>query len=131
VFEMPAEARDAVARSLGEALASEPGVRVALLFGSFARGEPFRDLDVGVEFGGPFSLLDVGRLATRLWSAAGEPAFEIDVVPLDDAPASFRLEVAETGRLLRERHEGDAVEFAVAARRDAIDLAAALEDERP
>ena len=37
-----------IERRLIEVLEANPGVRFAYLFGSAARGEPFRDLDVGV-----------------------------------------------------------------------------------
>lgn len=119
--------RNRITEALRRALEAEERVRVAFLFGSFARGEPFRDVDIGVELDEPFRLLSLGGLSRRLWTALGRPRFELDVVPLNDAPHSFRLEVADGGRVLHERHPGDAFEFAVQAQSDTIDFRLAWE----
>jgi predicted nucleotidyltransferase len=85
---------------LAEALQSWPGVRLAVLFGSAARGEaaPSSDLDVGV-------LFDPGRetagaLEVALARAAGR---HVDLVRLDAAPPLLRFEIARDGRVLLER----------------------------
>jgi uncharacterized protein len=86
-------------RSLLQALESWPGLRLAVLFGSAARGEsgPDSDLDVGV-------LFEAGRertagLEVALARAAGR---RVDLVCLDAAPPLLRFEVARDGRVLLE-----------------------------
>lgn len=116
--------RDGWLESLASAFACESSVQVAFVFGSFLGGDAFRDLDIAVWLDEPFSLLDVARLTSRLWAAVGRPAFELDVVPLNDAAPAFLAEVAEKGRLLVERHEGAALDLAVRARSDWLDLRA-------
>jgi len=113
--------REALSDALEAALTREPTVRVAYLFGSFQQGGGFRDVDVAVWLDEPFSLLDLGRLAYRLWSASGRPRFEIDVVSLNDAAPEFVARVAEDGRLVRERLPGAALELATRARSDWLD----------
>ena len=120
---MPAaEDRGRLIRALRETLGREPAVRVAFLFGSVARGEPFRDVDIGVELAEPFRLLEVAALSNRLWVAAGRPSCELDVVPLNDAPPEFRLRVADEGIALAERIPGLAEDFAVQALSEKADL---------
>ena len=87
-------------RSLLQALESWPGVRLAVLFGSAARGEsgPNSDLDIGV-------LFEAGRESTAglevaLGRAAGR---RLDLVRLDTAPPLLRFEIARDGRVLLER----------------------------
>ena len=87
-------------RSLLEALEPWPGVRLAVLFGSAARGQsgPGSDLDVGV-------LLEPGQesaaaLEVALARATGR---RLDLVRLDAAPPLLRFEIARDGRVLVER----------------------------
>ena len=77
-----------------------PGLRLAVLFGSSARGEAHADsdLDVGV-------LLAPGAdsesaLQVALARATGRG---VDVVRLDRAPPLLRFEIARDGRVLVER----------------------------
>jgi hypothetical protein len=75
-------------------------VRLAILFGSAARGVALEssDLDVGVSLEGgghPGPLLEVelSRVSHR----------RVDLVVLDDAPPLLRFEIARDGRVLVER----------------------------
>lgn len=83
-----------------EALESWPGVRLAVLFGSAARGDaaPGSDLDVGV-------LFDTGRenAAALEVALARTTRRRVDLVRLDVAPPLLRFEIARDGRLLLER----------------------------
>jgi hypothetical protein len=83
-----------------EALESWPGVRLAVLFGSAARGEsgPDSDLDVGV-------LFEAGREGAAALEVALARASErrLDLVGLDTAPPLLRFEIARDGRVLVER----------------------------
>jgi uncharacterized protein YutE (UPF0331/DUF86 family)/predicted nucleotidyltransferase len=85
--------------SLIDALSAEPGVRLAVLFGSSARGRERRgsDLDVGV-VGEPED--GENMLQVRLARATGR---SVDLVALDTAPPLLRFEIARDGQLLLER----------------------------
>lgn len=90
-------------------------MRTAFIFGSFARSEPFRDHDIAIELYEPFSLLDIGAVHARRSKTLGDPPYELDVVPLNDAPPSFRLVVVDTGLLVFERCAGNGLETASAS----------------
>lgn len=84
-------------------LERDSAVRWAYLFGSSARGEPFRDLDVGV-------VLDPqrGRGAVRfglLISALEQaiPEVPVDVVDLEAASPALRASAIQQSRLLLDR----------------------------
>ena len=123
--QLPPPERAAFLGKLKAAFAVESQVVVAFVFGSFARGEPFADIDIGVQLDEPFTAMDVARLATRLWLATGGPSHELDVVPLNDAPPSFRLEVTQ-GIAIHQRFEGAAADFKVMAWSEKLDFDAAL-----
>lgn len=53
------------------------GIKKACLFGSFARGEKFNDIDVIIEPPRGFSLLDLSALANRLEEITG---FKFDIL---------------------------------------------------
>lgn len=77
-----------------------PRLRLALLFGSAAKGKlrADSDLDVGIVPADPaLSLRGELELAARLGRATGR---EVDIVRLDEAPAILRFEVARDHILL-------------------------------
>jgi uncharacterized protein len=84
------------------ALRSDPDVRLAVAFGSSARGSASRssDLDIGVVGVPPSRLpalaVTLGRLACR----------EVDLIQLETAPPLLRFEIARDGVLLAERTAG-------------------------
>lgn len=108
---------DAERRRILEALSDElrgtQGLRLVFAFGSFVRGEPFRDLDLAVLFDDPRDWRGIGRVEGRASEALGELDVPIDIVPLNDASPAFRREVVREGRLLWEREPGTAREFEV------------------
>jgi predicted nucleotidyltransferase len=115
--------RQAMLRVIADAVRSLPGVRLAWAYGSFLRGEPFRDLDLAVQFVGPPGWRDPNRIAQAVWIALGRPPFDIDVVPTNDATPAFRWEVARSGVLLAESARGEATDFTALARSEIIDMA--------
>ncbi len=107
--------------ALCRTLADLPGVRLAVLFGSTARGRETAssDLDVGVlleEDGGT----TLWQVETALAAAVARP---LDLVDLRRAPPLLRCQVAREGRLLVERREGDWKQFKLRALRDWWDWA--------
>ncbi|MCP4661981.1 MAG: nucleotidyltransferase domain-containing protein [bacterium] len=114
---MPADLRTA----LVEALSSLPGVQLAVLFGSFARGceGPRSDVDVGLRLY-PDSLADRLRAEVTLGRAARRA---IDLVHLDEAPPLLRFEIAGDGQLLYEQEPGAWTEFKAQAMVDWWDFA--------
>lgn len=85
---------------LRRALASFPEVKLAVLFGSTARGKarPGSDVDLGLLLE-PYSADLRFRVEAELGRAAGR---EVDTVLLDEAPPLLRFEVARDGVLLSE-----------------------------
>lgn len=90
-------------RELVAALRTEPNVRLAVLFGSAARGESHgsSDLDLLVHFDRPEGLAAV-RLALRLTERIGR---DVQIVSLPDAEAAPLLleDVLRDGRVLVDR----------------------------
>jgi predicted nucleotidyltransferase len=84
--------------------ASRPEIRLAVVFGSTARGEAGArsDVDLGVLLD-PYSPSLRFRVEAELGRAAGRP---VDVVLLDEAPPLLRFEITRDGLLLFERDEG-------------------------
>jgi predicted nucleotidyltransferase len=91
---------DALLERLRQGIASLPEVRLAVLFGSTARGQarPQSDVDLGV-------LLDPDtpdvrfKAETELGRAEGR---SVDVVFLNQAPPLLRFEIAKEGILLHQ-----------------------------
>lgn len=106
---------------LRERAASLPEVKLAVLFGSTARGQARKgsDVDLGL-------LVDPDTREARLKAlvelerAAGR---EVDLVFLDEAPPLLRFEIARDGVLLFERQEGLWTGFKVKAMVDWWDWA--------
>ncbi|MBV8734308.1 MAG: nucleotidyltransferase domain-containing protein [Solirubrobacterales bacterium] len=106
---MPLSERQYVRRSwkllsaLRTALRTEHNVRLALLFGSAARGTaaPGSDVDVLVALRDP-GLERVVELSTKLSAATGR---RVDVIRLEDAQSepSFLADVIADGRVLVDR----------------------------
>ena len=103
-----------------EALESWPGARLAVLFGSAARGEsgPGSDLDVGVLFETGPDRSTVLEVALARATGRG-----VDVVRLDSAPPLLRFEIARDGRVLLERSPHAWADFRARAMTDWWDWA--------
>jgi predicted nucleotidyltransferase len=97
-------ARDAVVAGLHAALAAEPRVRWAYLFGSLARGEPFRDVDVAVAvIPGAFpSLPSLGSLSRALAAATGIEGVTVDLFDVERCPLPMIDEVLRDGVVLHD-----------------------------
>jgi len=81
-----------------------PGLKLAVLFGSTARGEarPRSDVDLGILIE-PYSPSARFTAEAQLGRAAQRP---IHLILLDEAPPLLRFEIARDGVLLLEKEEG-------------------------
>jgi len=113
-----------VKEQLRERLAAEPGVAVAYLFGSVARGD-FRagsDVDVGVLYAQdpPRTLEGLGLdLEADLERAVGH---QVQLVVLNRAPVDLIHRVLRDGVLLKDDDPSLRIRFEVKARREYFDL---------
>lgn len=92
--------RAAAIETIRKALAGERGLVFAYLFGSFAEGGPFHDIDVAIFLdGGEPDVRDrrAFDLAGRLETALRLP---VDVVTLNGRPATFRFHACSGEPLL-------------------------------
>jgi predicted nucleotidyltransferase len=103
---VPAERRTELGTAperLTRVLAEDPALRWAYLFGSAARGEPFRDLDVGVVLDSELGrgAVRYGQLVAALEQAV--PEIPLDVVDLVAATPALRAAAVRECRLLLDR----------------------------
>lgn len=98
------------------------GVRLALLFGSRARGQARSDsdIDVAVLLDDEAARADRGATVRRIVAELGRTvsSSHLDLVVLNDAPALLRQRVLRDGIVLFQRTPEDRVRFAVKAIRD-------------
>jgi uncharacterized protein len=92
----------AISASLRSALAGRADVRVAVLFGSQARGTAREDSDVDVAVDAPEA--DLLALGATLAAAVGR---EVDVVALEDATIPLLEHLVRDGAVVHEGHPGD------------------------
>lgn len=98
---MSQESRDRLLGELSAALVDDPGIRFAVVYGSFLDQDAFRDVDLGIwTTNSADPRLDM-KLAASLSSALGVP---FDVRRLNDAPVPF-LYRALRGRIVLVRDE--------------------------
>jgi predicted nucleotidyltransferase len=90
-----------LARELGLALRDCRGVRLALLFGSHARGDAREGSDVDIAVDAP--CLDLIELAARLSQAIRR---DVDVVPVQDAGVPLLEEIVRDAIVIYEAREG-------------------------
>ncbi|MBC8070869.1 MAG: nucleotidyltransferase domain-containing protein [Deltaproteobacteria bacterium] len=95
-----------VVAQLREVLRARHDVELALLFGSFARGQETErsDLDVAVHAPG----VDLLELGARLVDATSR---EVDLIPLEDADIPLREELVRDAFVLHERRPGAATRW--------------------
>lgn len=107
-------------RQLGALLDAVPGVCLAVLFGSTARGHARAgsDIDIAVAMAPGAEFATATRVA--LERATGRP---VSVTRLTDAPPLLRFEIARDGMVLTEREPGAWVRFQAEAMVDWWDWA--------
>jgi predicted nucleotidyltransferase len=120
---------DGLLESLRQRVASLPEVRLAVLFGSTARGEARSrsDVDLGLSID-PDTQAIRRHVEAELERAVGRP---VDVVYLGESPPLLRFEISRDGVLLLEREDGLWTDFKARAMVDWWDwapLAKRIED---
>ena len=96
---------------LRQALARGPKLRLAILFGSRARGgaRPDSDVDIAIlPASSDLSLMNENRLGAELERAAGAP---VDMIRIDEAPAALRWRIARDGVVLLSEPAREASRF--------------------
>ena len=97
--------------ALRRALAEDPRVDYALLFGSSARGSAHAvsdlDIAVGLNSRTRLEVLELGDLVSRLEHATGR---SIDLLVLDEAPPAIAYRVFRDGRVIVEKDHRALVE---------------------
>jgi uncharacterized protein len=102
-----------------------PEVMAAFLIGSQARGTagPLSDVDLAIIHDSALSRRESLELRLSLIAAAGDAlgTSEVDVIPLNRAPALIRHEALRDALILIDRDPQARVEFQVSALRDYLD----------
>ena len=101
---MPPSTDSSLHAALRGALAGVPDVAFAVVFGSFARGNPHAGSDVDVALGfGPDrrpTARELGAIVSRLEEAVGQ---SVDIVVLDHAPPGLAYRVFRDGVVVLAR----------------------------
>lgn len=121
----PVPGLEPVRRAIVELVAEQP-LRLAVLFGSMARGEPRpRDVDIALLGDGALDLIALTNVLTRRLRTQN-----VDLVDLRTADPLLMALVARDGLVLHEREPGEFDRFASLASRRFADTAKFREAER-
>src|SRR5215211_400056 len=96
------EDRQRMAQRLRSTLVSSADIVFTYIYGSFARGEPVRDLDVALyttEDKDFLFAIDVAALLRR------DTGFEVDITVMNHAPAALQFAILRDGLLLFSKDE--------------------------
>lgn len=100
-----------------------PEVVAAYLYGSAARGEPARDLDIAILFRDELPpARDLERMAADLQRLGAPHGPEIDLRPLNRTAPRFRANVVREGRVLVDRDPRKRVEAEARALSEWLDF---------
>jgi len=100
-FKLKPQEREGLLEKLRKELSEREEVQLAIVYGSFLKGYPFRDIDVAVYVAAEGDLLDYKlRLEEELEEKLGYP---IDVAVLNEAPPWFAEKVLRKGQPLLTR----------------------------
>lgn len=99
---LPPEEREKLIDKIKNLLQQREDILFAYLFGSFAEGGPFRDIDLAIGGREPFTLgalLDLNELLEK------ELGYYVDLIDLREANLGLQMEVFRRGILLFSRDE--------------------------
>jgi len=93
--------RQHIVRLMASILEAKPEIGFAYIHGSFASGEPFRDIDLAIHLS-DVTGKDLIRYEIRLETELEDPGFPGGCEALNMAPLSFRYSLFRHGRLILE-----------------------------
>jgi len=96
------EDRQRITESVRSILASSEDIVFAYIYGSFARGEPVRDLDLALYTTEDKDILFASDVAALLRNDTG---FEVDVTVMNHAPVALQFAILRDGLLLFSKDE--------------------------
>ena len=100
--------RERLMQAIVGRLSRETDILFAYLHGSFAAGEAFRDIDIGVVVGKEKDLSFESDLSYELSSALGQ---EVEVRMINDAPVAFQMAVLTGSILLVSNNDAARTDF--------------------
>ena len=96
------EQRQRIVQRLRDLLVSFEDIVFAYIYGSFARGEPVRDLDVALYTTEEKDFLFAADIAAMLRRETG---FEVDIVVMNHTPVALQFAILRDGLLLFSKDE--------------------------
>lgn len=100
--------RERLVKAIADRLSREQDIQFAYLHGSFAAGEAFRDIDIGVFTGKKKDLSFESDLSYELSTALGQ---EVEVRVINDAPVAFQMAVLTGSMLLVSNDDAARADF--------------------
>jgi predicted nucleotidyltransferase len=108
---------------VAEVLVATPEVSAAYHYGSSARGQPARDIDIGIVVDREaMRTVDVGDIGARLAAASGRRSDVFDVRVINEADPVFLGNVMREGKRCYERDLESRVAFEVQAMNSWLDF---------
>lgn len=105
------------------ALAGFPAVIAAYHYGSSARRQPARDIDIGLVVAPPArATIDLDAVAAGIAGRAGRPLDDLDVRVVNDADSVFLGNLMRDSKLCFERNREQRVAFEVQAMNSWLDF---------
>ena len=101
-------------RTVGEVLELHGGILFSWIYGSYARQEPFQDIDIAIYLAQAAEPYDIYKLQMQIAREVEQrviPGIPVDVRILNGAPVEFQYEVIRDGRLAYERDRELRIEF--------------------
>lgn len=102
VFRYYSKPKDEVISKLEKVLRCEEDILLAIVFGSFVELNEYRDIDLAL-----YTLRkDLGYLAKLSAKLELKLGIPVDVVPIDEVPATLRHKILTKGIIILERTKG-------------------------
>ena len=100
-YELDLKEKRKILKKIKEILNNRKEILLTVIYGSFLKDYPLRDIDVAVYISGRGDFLDYKFELDRVLSE--KIGYPVDVKVLNNAPAWFILEVLENGRIIIEK----------------------------
>ncbi|RLE73203.1 MAG: nucleotidyltransferase domain-containing protein [Thermoprotei archaeon] len=100
-YELDLKEKRKILKKIKEILNNRKEILLTVIYGSFLKDYPLRDIDVAVYISGRGDFLDYKFELDRVLSE--KIGYPVDVKVLNNAPAWFILEVLENGRTIIEK----------------------------